>query len=154
MSTFIGTYEAKTDAKGRVFIPAVYRRILPDDERDRLVMRKDTDNDCLVIYSESVWEKKIERLMSQLDEWDSDDRLLLMQFVSEAVWLDIDSQGRVLVQKKYLESIGVENNEVLFVGMLDRFAVWGRTRYKEAKLSKNDFAEKLKNKMKQQKRDE
>ncbi len=154
MSTFIGTYPAKTDTKGRVFIPATYRRILPEGERDRLVMRKDADNDCLVIYPESVWKRKIEDLMSQLDEWDSDDQLLLMQFVSEAEWLDIDSQGRVLIQKKYLESIGVENNEVLFVGMLNRFAVWGRSRYEGAKLSKSAFAEKLKGKMKQKSSDE
>ncbi len=154
MSTFIGTYEAKTDAKGRVFVPAVYRRILFGSEKNRLVMRKDADNDCLVIYPESVWEKKIEHLMSQLDEWDSDDQLLLMQFVSEAEWLDIDSQGRVLIQKKYLEAIGVEENEVLFVGMLNRFAIWGRSRYESVKLSKGDFAEKLKNKMKQKKTNE
>ena len=70
-----------------------------------------------------------------------------MQFVSDAEWLEIDSQGRVLISKKYLESIGIENNEVLFVGMMDRFAVWGRTRYENAKYSTKEFAERLREKM-------
>ena len=147
MSTFIGKYDAKADVKGRVFIPSAYRKILPDGERDRLVMRKDADNDCLVLYPESIWNKKIEELKANLDEWDADDQLLLMQFVSDAEWLDIDSQGRVLISKRYLEMIGIENNEVLFVGMMDRFAVWGRKRYEDVKLSAGDFAKRLREKM-------
>ncbi len=149
MTTFIGTYDAKTDAKGRIFVPASYRRALPNDEngeKSKLVMRKEPDKNCLVIYPKSVWDRKINSLMSQLDEWDSDDQLLLMQFVSEAEWLDVDSQGRVLIKKKYLESIGVENNEVLFVGMHNRFAVWGRNSYHNAKYSSSELAKNLKEK--------
>ena len=147
MSTFIGKYDAKADVKGRIFIPSVYRKVLPDGEKDRLVMRKDADNDCLILYPEEVWNKKIEELRANLDEWNADDQLLLMQFVSDAEWLDIDSQGRVLLSKRYLEQIGIENNEVLFVGMMDRFAVWGKNRYESAKLPANDFAAKLRAKM-------
>ena len=147
MSTFIGKYDAKADVKGRVFIPSVYRRILPEGEKERLVMRKDADNDCLVLYPETVWNKKMAELKANLDEWNADDQLLLMQFVSDAEWLDIDSQGRVLISKKYLDLIGIENNEVLFVGMMDRFAAWGKKRYVETKLSSADFAARLREKM-------
>ena len=147
MSTFIGKYDAKADVKGRVFIPSVYRRILPEGEKERLVMRKDADNDCLVLYPETVWNKKMAELKANLDEWNADDQLLLMQFVSDAEWLDIDSQGRVLISKKYLDLIGIENNEVLFVGMMDRFAAWGKKRYEETKLSSADFAARLREKM-------
>ena len=147
MSTFIGKYDAKADVKGRIFIPSVYRKVLRDGEKDRLVMRKDADNDCLVLYPESVWNKKIEELKLNLDEWDAGDQLLLMQFVSDAEWLDIDSQGRVLISKKYLDLIGIENNEVMFMGMMDRFAVWGRQRYEEVKVPAGDFAKRLREKM-------
>lgn len=147
MSTFIGKYDAKADAKGRIFIPSIYRKLLPDGKKDRLVMRKDADKDCLIIYPEPVWTKKVEDLKAALDEWNADDQLLLMQFVSDAEWLDIDSQGRVLISKKYLQQIGIENNEVLFVGMIDRFAVWGKQAYENNKLSSADFAARLKEKM-------
>jgi len=147
MSSFIGKYEAKADVKGRIFIPSTYRKLLPQDQRERLVMRKDADNDCLVLYPESVWTDKIQDLKSKLDEWNSEDQMLLMQFVSDAEWLDIDSQGRVLISKKYLQLIGIENNEVLFVGMMNRIAVWGKSRYESAKLSPTEFAIRLKEKM-------
>jgi MraZ protein len=147
MSTFIGKYDAKADVKGRIFIPSAYRKILPEGEKCRIVMRKDAENDCLVLFPESVWNEKVQDFKSKLDEWNSIDQLLLMQFVSDAEWLDIDSQGRVLISKKNLQAIGVENAEVLFVGMVDRFAVWSKSRYEQIKMSSVDFAALLKARM-------
>jgi len=147
MSTFIGKYEAKADVKGRIFIPSAYRKLLPDGERERVVMRRDTENDCLVLFPENVWNEKVRDFKCKLDEWDPTDQLLLMQFVSDAEWVDIDSQGRILISKKNLQIIGVENSEVLFVGMVDRFAVWSKTGYEQAKMSSTDFAVLLKNRM-------
>lgn len=147
MSTFIGKYEAKADVKGRVFIPSVYRKLLPEADRERLVLRRDTDNDCLIVYPVSVWNEKVARLKSVLDEWNPDDQLLLMQFVSEAEWLDIDSQGRVLIARRHLQEIGVESSDMLFVGMIDRFALWGKPNYEKAGLSRLQVAGMLKDKM-------
>ncbi len=147
MSTFIGKYEAKADVKGRIFIPSNYRKLLPDTQKERVVLRKDAENDCLIIYPEHVWNEMVGDFKSKLDEWNPTDQLLLMQFVSDADWLDIDSQGRILISKKNLQLIGIENAEVLFVGMLDKFAVWSKTRYEQNKLSSTDFAALLKQRM-------
>jgi len=146
MSTFIGNIEAKADVKGRIFIPASYRKLLSFADKNVVVMRKDPDNNCLVIYPENVWTKKLDDLKSKLDEWDEQDQMLLMQFVSDAEWLDVDSQGRVLIQKKYLQQIGVDS-EVLFVGGVDRFAIWSKAAYESAKFSSADFARLLREKM-------
>ena len=43
---FLGNLEAKTDAKGRVFIPAGFRRQLQSASEERLVLRKDVFQDC------------------------------------------------------------------------------------------------------------
>ncbi|MDD3077669.1 MAG: cell division/cell wall cluster transcriptional repressor MraZ [Paludibacter sp.] len=147
MSTFIGKYEAKADVKGRIFIPSVYRKLLPDGERERIVMHRDSENDCLILYPEHVWNHKVAQLKSTLDEWNPTDQLILMQFISAAEWLDIDAQGRVLIAKKHLQSIAVENQEILFVGMIDRFAVWGKTRFEQTLIPQTDFAKLLKEKM-------
>jgi MraZ protein len=147
MSTFIGKYEAKADVKGRIFIPSAYRKLLPDGERERIIMRKDAENDCMILFPESVWNAKVEDFKSKLDEWNPTDQLLLMQFVSDAEWLDIDSQGRVLISKRNQQLIGIENQEVLFVGMLDRFAIWSKNHYEQVKMSATDFATLLKERM-------
>ena len=144
MSTFIGKYEAKADVKGRIFTPSAYRKLLPDGEREKVVMRRDAENECMILYPEHVWNAKVEQLKATLDEWNPADQMLLMQFVADAEWLDIDSQGRVLIAKRHLQSISVENSELLFVGMIDRFAVWGKNRYEQSKMSQTEFAKTLK----------
>ena len=146
MSTFIGNIEARSDQKGRIFIPATYRRLLTEAGGLRLIMRRDADNDCLVFYPEPVWNQKLEQLKQVLDEWNADDQLLLMQFVSEAERLDLDSQGRVLIQKRYLQSINA-GNDLLFVGMMDRFALWDKATYESRRLSAADFASRLRERM-------
>lgn len=147
MSTFIGNSEARLDAKGRVFVPSAYRRLLPDDGTGRrLVMRIDPDNACLILYPEAVWNRKVADFKEKLDEWNPEDQMLLMQFVSDAEWLDIDAQGRVLVPRRYLLQIGAES-EVLFVGMLDRIALWDKAAYGRSRLSSADFAKRLAEKM-------
>jgi MraZ protein len=147
MSTFIGKYEAKADVKGRMFIPSTYRKLLPEGERERVVMRKDAGNDCLIIYPEHVWNAMLADLQKKLDIWNPVDVLIMSQFTEDAEWLDIDSQGRVLITKKHLQAIGVDNAEVLFVGMIDRFAIWSKSRYEQSKLSAADFAALLKDRM-------
>lgn len=146
-STFIGSVDAKVDAKGRVFVPALYRKLLPEGQRDRVVLRKDPDMDCLVMYPEGVWNASVEMLKSRLDEWNPEDRMVLLQFVSDAEWVDLDSQGRILLSKRFLAQVGIEG-DLVFVGMLDRVAIWNKSRYEASKMTSGDFATLLAKKMK------
>ena len=147
MTTFIGNIEAKLDAKGRVFVPASYRKLLVCREKEQLIVRKDPDMSCLILYPENIWNKKVETLQANLDEWNFEDQMLLSQFVSDAEWLDMDSQGRILLNKKMLQLIQAES-EVLFIGMLDRIAIWSKEGYEQTKFSSGDFAKRLSEKMK------
>ena len=146
MSTFIGNIEGKRDDKGRIFVPAVYRRILAENGSKRIVMRRDTDNACLVFYPEEVWNEKVAALREALNEWDPEDQMLLMQFMSDAEFTDIDGQGHILLSKRVLEMVGVEQ-EVLFVGMLDRFALWSPSQFEARKLEQKELASRIRAKM-------
>ena len=146
MSTFIGNIAGRCDEKGRIFVPAVYRRILSENGSKRVVMRRDTDNACLVFYPEEVWNGKVEALRGALNEWDPEDQMLLMQFMSDAEFMEMDGQGRILLSRRVLEMVGVEQ-EVLFVGMLDRFALWSPTQFESRKLEQKELAVRIRAKM-------
>jgi len=146
VTTFIGNIEARLDDKGRIFIPAVYRKILAEQESRRIVLRRDTENECLIFYPEHVWNEKVAQLRETLDEWNPDDEMLLMQFTSDAEFLEPDNQGRVLLQKRNLEQIGA-GQDVLFVGMMNKFALWSPQRFEEKKLGQKDFAALLRQRM-------
>ena len=146
MQTFVGNIEGRLDEKGRIFIPATYRRILAETNAKRIVMRRDTDNECLMFYPEAVWNEKVEALRAALDEWDPEDQLILMQFMADAEYLEMDGQGRILLQRKNLETIGAQN-DVLFVGMLDRFALWTPDTFAAKRHSQTELAARLRAKM-------
>lgn len=146
MNTFVGNIEARLDEKGRIFIPAAYRKILAEFGSKCIVMRRDTDNECLMFYPEGVWNEKVEQLRATLNEWDPEDQLILMQFMADAEYLEMDGQGRILLQKKNLETIGAQQ-DVLFVGILNRFALWAPETFANKRLSQSELAARLRAKM-------
>ena len=70
-----------------------------------------------------------------------------MQFMSDAEFLDLDTQGRILLQKKNLETINAQQ-DVLFVGMLDRFALWNPATFADKRIDQKDLASRIRQKMK------
>ena len=143
MKTFLGKIDAKLDAKGRVFVPSVFRKVLSEEERERVVVRMEADERYLVVYPESVWNRQVVELQSKLNEWDPEDQMLLMQFVGDAEVLEFDAQGRVLLPKRLQVRMGLES-EVVFVGMVDKIAMWSKFMYEEQFAVKAKLSERLK----------
>ena len=143
MKTFLGKIDAKLDAKGRVFVPSVFRKVLSEEERERVVVRMEADEKYLLVYPESVWNRQVVELQSKLNEWDSEDQMLLMQFVGDAEVLEFDAQGRVLLPKRLQVRMGLES-EVVFVGMVDKVAMWSKSMYEEQFAVKAKLSERLK----------
>ena len=143
MKTFLGKIEAKIDVKGRVFVPSVFRKVFSEEDRERVVVRMEADEKYLVVYPESVWNKQVLDLQSKLNEWDPEDQMLLMQFVGDAEMLDFDAQGRVLLPKRLQGRFGGDS-ELVFVGMVDRIALWSRSMYEAQFAMKAKLSERLK----------
>ena len=143
MKTFLGKIDAKLDAKGRVFVPSVFRKVLSEEERERVVVRMEADEKYLLVYPESVWNRQVVELQSKLNEWDPEDQMLLMQFVGDAEILDFDSQGRVLLSKRLQTRLG-GGSELVFVGMVDRIALWSKEMYEGQFAMKEKLSERLK----------
>ena len=143
MKTFLGKIEAKIDVKGRVFVPSVFRKVFSEEDRERVVVRMEADEKYLVVYPESVWNKQVLDLQSKLNEWDPEDQMLLMQFVGDAEMLDFDAQGRVLLPKRLQTRLGGDS-ELIFVGMVDRIALWSKFMYEEQFAMKAKLSERLK----------
>ena len=127
----------------QIFFVSLQREIINNSQ---YTMRRDTDNECLMFYPEHIWNEKVEQMRQVLDEWDPEDQLLLMQFMADAEFLEPDGQGRILLQKKNLETIGAQN-DVLFVGMLNRFALWTPENFANKRLSQTELAARLRAKM-------
>ena len=115
---FLGNIEAKTDAKGRAFLPAVFRKVLQASGEENLVLRKDVFQPCLVLYPESVWNTRLDMLKQQLRPWKPAHQQIFRQFVSEAEVVTLDGNGRFLISKRLQRAAGI-NQDIQFIGMDD-----------------------------------
>ena len=110
---FLGNVEAKTDAKGRAFLPAVFRKVLSASGEENLVLRKDVFQSCLVLYPESVWNARLDMLKEQLRLWKSADQQMFRKFVSEAEVVTLDGNGRFLISLRSDEEFGEEFEKIM-----------------------------------------
>ena len=143
---FLGNIEAKTDAKGRVFLPAAFRKVLQASGQEALVMRKDVFQDCLKLYPESVWNEQMDLLRSRLNRYNRQHQEILRQFVSDAERIELDGNGRFLIGKRYLQLAGIVR-DVTFLGMDDTIEIWATEKTEKPFMEAELFGEALENVM-------
>ncbi len=149
MIQLLGNIEARTDAKGRVFIPAIFRKQLQVAEEERLVLRKDVFQDCLVLYPESVWFATQNQLRNRLSKWSAREQAIFRQFVSDAEVMTPDGNGRILLPKRYLQMAGIES-DVRFIGMDDTIEIWAKERTEEPFMPAEEFGRALEEALKEE----
>ena len=140
---FLGNSEARTDAKGRVFLPAIFRKQLQAAAEECLIMRKDTYQSCLVLYPESAWNEQMNQLRNRLNRWDPKHQMIFRQFVSDVEIITLDSNGRFLIPKRYLKLANIEQ-DVRFIGMDTTIEIWAKEVADKPFLSAEDFEQGLK----------
>jgi MraZ protein len=135
---FLGNIEAKTDTKGRAFLPATFRKILQAGGEERLVLRKDVFQPCLVLYPESVWNTQMDAMRNRLNRWNKQHQQVFRQFVSEVEILTLDGNGRFLIPKRYQRMAEIQQ-DIKFVGMGDTIEIWSNQKSEELQMKPEDF---------------
>ena len=139
---FLGNIEAKTDAKGRVFLPAIFRKVLQSASEESLVMRKDVFQPCLVLYPESVWNEQMDTMRKSLNRWNREEQEIYRQFVSDVELVTLDGNGRVLIPKRYLKMADIEQG-IKFIGMGDTIEIWSSAKTEKPFMDPDDFGKAL-----------
>ncbi len=123
---FTGNIDARTDEKGRVFIPAAFRKLLQQAGLDALILRRDIFQKCLVLYPEDVWNSMVDSIVQRTNPFDSRGRAALRGFVAGAERIAIDGNGRILIPRRYMEAAEISNGDVRFIGLDDSIEIWSR----------------------------
>ena len=139
---FLGNIEAKADAKGRVFLPSVFRKTLQAAGKDRLILRKDVHEDCLVLYPETVWNEQMDEMRRRLNRWNRQQQQVFRQFVIDAEEVSLDTNGRFLLSQRLQEKVGIDQT-VRFIGVGDVIEVWAEEKARDMEQTKGDFATEL-----------
>lgn len=121
---FYGDYAAKTDAKGRVFLPAAFRRVLETEGCcQRFVLRADLFQQCLQLYPEELWKQRVRQLHAGMNPWNGNHQALLRSYMSGIEIVELDKSGRLLLTKRKMDAAAI-TDDVRFMGMLDHIEIW------------------------------
>lgn len=114
---FLGRHNHNLDAKGRLALPARFR----DKLAEGVVITRGFDP-CLLVYPLAAWMPLAERVAS-LSISDPDVRNLRRMLFAEAVDVQLDGQGRVLIPAELREYASIER-EAVVVGVHTFMEIW------------------------------
>lgn len=129
----IGEYQHSVDEKGRVALPAKFRKSLTEG----VVVTKGLDP-CLHIYPLEQWRRFVEKI-TQLPSNKLDFVRLML---SQANHSDIDSQGRILIPAALLDKAGIRQKTVI-VGLHTRGELWADSEWQKYKLRMEENTESI-----------
>lgn len=120
---FTGSTTHRVDAKGRVSLPAEFRKVLEALGSTHVVVLPQLHHsDAHTVYSQTGYEN----LVSQLEDQDmafEQQEVMALRYVTNARSIQVDEVGRIVLSKDLRERIGV-TDEVRFVGHMTEFQLW------------------------------
>jgi MraZ protein len=117
-TVFKGTYRHRIDAKGRLPVPAVFRRALGGEPAVVVTLL----DQCLAVYPPAEW-ARLETQLGALPAFNKQVKALTRLLLSRAADGEIDVQGRVLLAPALRDAAGLGRDAVV-VGVLNRFEIW------------------------------
>lgn len=126
MSHFLGEFDCKLDAKGRMVIPSNLKKQLPEAEAEGLVINRGFEKH-LVVYTKKEW-NKITDVLSNLNQYEKKNRDFLRYFTRGASELSLDAANRVLLPKALMEYAGIQSDVVLLC-QFNKIEIWSKEAY-------------------------
>ena len=123
MSTY---WERYRDPNAKTALGVSVPKIMPEGTA-ALVVNRGLD-DCLNLYLPEDW-KLVEDRLSQVNPYDSrENRMIRKALIAGAVYLDIDSAGRLNIPKKLADYASLEKDLVL-AGDIEKIEIWDKAKY-------------------------
>ena len=123
---FLGSYQHQLDDKGRISLPAPFRREAADQ---RFILLQPYPP-ALALYPEGEW-LKVEQRLSELLGRSAEARMYVLSIVANAVEVIPDGQGRILIPQRLKDAAELDG-QVLLVGSIDKVELWNPKRFEAA----------------------
>ena len=126
---FRGVATFNLDAKGRMAIPAKFRKHLDVCCEGRLVVTIDHSDHCLQLYPMPEWEQ-VEQKLIALPSLNPQVRRLKRMLLGNATECEMDGNGRILLPAKLREFAGLDKSMVMS-GQGNKFELWNEQTWNE-----------------------
>ena len=120
MSRFRGRYDYSIDGKGRLNIPAKFRKLLNPDADETFVITRAPDG-CLRAYPQDAWEEYEDSIYSLPSTKENEKMIRLIEATNSDSRLD--KQGRITLSPRQMELSGITKN-VTIIGRRKFIEIW------------------------------
>ena len=123
----IGTYECKTDAKGRFMMPVSLKKQLKSVVNEGFVLKRSVFNNCLEFYPMKEWESMIGQV-NKLNRFVKKNNDFIRSYMSGLKMLELDTTGRILIPKDLISFASISKNLVL-ASSVNMIEIWDKDEY-------------------------
>jgi MraZ protein len=139
MIIFIGEYTCKLDNKGRVILPAAFKKQMSGSNQEKFVIKKDIFESCLVLYPMEEWDRQIKIIRKKINPYKREHNKFLRRFFKGMADVMLDANNRILIPKRLLDEIDA-NKEIVMAGQYGKIEIWTKDRYDKSDLGDDEFA--------------
>ncbi|MGO1751265.1 MULTISPECIES: division/cell wall cluster transcriptional repressor MraZ [Psychroflexus] len=139
MLNFIGTYECKIDAKGRLTLPSALKKQLANVVDDGLVLKRSVFQNCVEIYPMQEWDKLMGKI-NRLNKFKKKNNDFVRKFTAGVKLIEADANSRILVPKD-LSAFAELQKEVVLSSAGEMIEIWDKENYEKVLNDVDDFAE-------------
>jgi MraZ protein len=126
MSGYLGSFQHQIDEKGRLSLPAQFRR----ESGEQPLVLVHVFPESLTLYPQGTWEGVEVRLREAM-RGSPTNRAWALRVTANAVEVVPDKQGRILVPQRMQDAVGI-TGPTLVVGAIDRIELWNPDRFTAA----------------------
>ncbi|WP_394750792.1 division/cell wall cluster transcriptional repressor MraZ [Spongiimicrobium salis] len=129
MTSFIGTYDCKADAKGRVMIPVSLKNQLAPMVNNGFVIKRSVFQPCLELYPMEEWNALMLK-MSKKNRFVKKNDDFIRRFSAGVKPVEVDGTGRLLIPKNLITKVGI-TKEVVLSSSINIIEIWDKERYEK-----------------------
>jgi MraZ protein len=139
MITFIGEYICTLDTKGRVILPAAFKKQMSGSNQERFVIKKDIFDKCLVLYPFEEWERQNKIIRKKINPYNKEHSLFLRHFFKGMAELFLDGNNRLLIPKRLLDEVDAVK-EIVMAGQYGKIEIWAKELFEKMEVRDQEFA--------------
>ena len=141
---FRGESHHKVDTKGRVSIPALFRRVLEAGDPDwtdglrpqLVIVYGDHRRKFLECYTIEAIDE-VDSQIANMTRGSMERRMLERLIHGQSYPTEVDGDGRLVLPQKLRDKVGLDN-EAFFIASGDTFQIWKPETYESEELSKTE----------------
>lgn len=127
MTSLIGEYDCKVDAKGRFMFPVDLKRQLDALFENGFVINRNLHQKCLVLYPLNEWEK-LNKKLAKLNRLIKSNDVFVRKFTGGATNAEADSTGRILLPKALTDYADIKT-DLKVLGSNNVIELWDKKMY-------------------------